>query len=352
MKVAVEEVSFTYGREPVLSSISLELPDGGVTVLIGPSGSGKSTLLQLLAGLLHPRSGTIRFDGEDVTGVPTERRDVGVVFQSYALFPHLTVKENIAFGLTTGRRRFSLRSSRRNLSRHSLEARVWDAAALLGLERLLDRKPSQLSGGEQQRVALARAVAPRPAFLLLDEPLSALDARLRRSVRAELASLLRKLGTTVFYVTHDQEEAMLLADHLAVLNAGRVVQAGPPLDLYRRPATPFVAAFLGEANLVEMAVEEGGGGKPARTPLGCLPLPAGPVRGWLLVRPEDLTEDPLGACATVTDARGLGSHDRVLLTLQNGAEVLAHFPPESAPEPGSKVRIGVRSRRPHFLAEE
>jgi ABC-type sugar transport system ATPase subunit len=350
LKVEVEAVDFAYGRQPVVSGVSLEIPGGGITVLIGPSGSGKSTLLQLLAGLLHPAAGRILFDGEDVTGVPTERRDVGVVFQSYALFPHLTVRDNIAFGLKTGRRHASPRSSRRRLSRHTLEARVWDAAALLGLERLLDRKPSQLSGGEQQRVALARAVAPRPALLLLDEPLSALDARLRRTVRAELAALLRKLGTTVFYVTHDQEEAMLLADHLVVLDQGQVVQAGPPLDLYRRPATPFVAGFLGEANLVAVSVEEGNG-KPARTPLGRLALPAGMSRGWVLVRPEDLTEDPLGACATVVDARGLGPHDRVLLALENGAEVLAHFPPGSAPEPGAKVRIGLRSRTPHFLAE-
>jgi ABC-type sugar transport system ATPase subunit len=343
LKVLVEEVSFAYGQGPVLAGVSVELPDGGITVLIGPSGSGKSTLLQLLAGLLHPTAGRILFDGEDVTGVPTERRDVGVVFQSYALFPHLTVRENIAFGLKTGRRRFSLRSSRRRPSRHSLEARVWDAAALLGLERLLDRKPGQLSGGEQQRVALARAVAPRPALLLLDEPLSALDARLRRAVRAELASLLRKLGTTVFYVTHDQEEAMLLADHLVVLHEGRVAQAGPPLDLYRRPATPFVASFLGEASLVEVSVDAAG------TPLGRLAAPGGPCRGWVLVRPEDVTEDPSGAFATVVDARGLGPHDRVVLALENGAEVLAHFPPESAPEPGARVRIGLRSRKPHFL---
>jgi ABC-type Fe3+/spermidine/putrescine transport system ATPase subunit len=352
LKVDVEAVAFGYGRQPVLSGVSMELPGGGVTVLIGPSGSGKSTLLQLLAGLLHPAAGRILFDGEDVTGVPTERRDVGVVFQSYALFPHLTVRDNIAFGLKTGRRRASLRSSRRPLSRHTLEARVWDAAALLGLERFLDRKPSQLSGGEQQRVALARAVAPRPALLLLDEPLSALDARLRRTVRTELAALLRKLGTTVFYVTHDQEEAMLLADHLVVLDRGQVVQAGPPLDLYRRPATPFVAGFLGEANLVAVSVAESGDGKPARTPLGRLTLPAGMDRGWVLVRPEDLTEDPLGACATVVDSRGLGPYDRVLLTLENGVEVLAHFPPGAAPEPGAKVRIGMRSRSPHFLTEE
>jgi ABC-type Fe3+/spermidine/putrescine transport system ATPase subunit len=350
VKVLVEDASFAYDRRPVLAGVSLDLPEGGITVVIGPSGSGKSTLLQLLAGLLHPGGGRITFDGEDVTGVPTERRDVGVVFQSYALFPHLSVRENIAFGLRTGRRRFSVRSSRRRPSRHTLEARVWDAAALLGLEQLLDRRPSQLSGGEQQRVALARAVAPRPALLLLDEPLSALDARLRRAVRCELASLLRKLGITVFYVTHDQEEAMLLADHLVVLNEGRVVQAGLPLDLYRRPATPFVASFLGEANLVEMAVEASDG-KPGRTPFGKCCLPAGPARGWLLVRPEDVTEDPAGSAATVVDARGVGPHDRVLLLLENGAEVLAHFPPETAPEPGTQVRIGVRSRRPHFLAD-
>jgi ABC-type Fe3+/spermidine/putrescine transport system ATPase subunit len=347
MKVLVDGVSFAYRQDPVLSGVSVGLPDGGITVLIGPSGSGKSTLLQLLAGLLHPTAGRILFDGEDVTGIPTERRDVGVVFQSYALFPHLTVRENIAFGLKTGRR-FSRRSSRRRPSRRWMESRVWDAAALLGLERLLDRRPGQLSGGEQQRVALARAVAPRPALLLLDEPLSALDARLRRSVRAELASLLRKLGTTVFYVTHDQEEAMLLADHLVVLNEGGVVQAGPPLDLYRRPATPFVASFLGEATLLEVAVGEEE--KAARALLGRSASPGLAGRGWLLVRPEDVTEDPLGAFATVVDARGLGPHDRVVLALESGAEVLAHFPPESAPEPGSRVRIGLRSRSPHVLA--
>ncbi|MEA2603038.1 MAG: putative spermidine/putrescine transport system ATP-binding protein [Acidobacteriota bacterium] len=350
MKVHVEDVSFAYGREPVVSGVSLDLPEGGITVVIGPSGSGKSTLLQLLCGLLHPAQGKILFDDEDVTGVPTERRDVGVVFQSYALFPHLSVRENIAFGLKTGRRRFSMRSSRRRPSRRHLEERVWDAAALLSLERLLDRRPAQLSGGEQQRVALARAVAPRPSLLLLDEPLSALDARLRRAVRTELAALLAKLGTTTFYVTHDQEEAMLLADHLVVLDHGRVVQAGPPLDLYRRPATPFVASFLGEANLVEIEARPAIA-TPGRveTPFGSLSLPEAKSRGWLLVRPEDFTDDPCGAMATVLDARGMGPHDRVVLQLEGGTELLAHFPPETAPEPGSKVRVGVRQRRPHFL---
>ncbi|HEX4959233.1 MAG TPA: ABC transporter ATP-binding protein [Thermoanaerobaculia bacterium] len=358
MKVRVEDVSFAYGKEAIVAGVALELPEGGITVVIGPSGSGKSTLVQLLCGLLHPARGQILFDGEDVTGIPTERRDVGVVFQSYALFPHLTVRENIAFGLTTGRRRFSLRSSRRHPSRRHLEERVWDTAALLSLEGLLDRKPGQLSGGEQQRVALARAFAPRPSLLLLDEPLSALDARLRRSVRCELAALLRKLGTTTFYVTHDQEEAMLLADHLVVLDHGRVVQAGDPLDLYRRPLTPFVASFLGEANLVEVEARPVLIPPPAiplrsHTALGSFVLPgASNGGGWVLVRPEDLTEDPCGAMATVLDSRGMGSHDRVILLLEGGTEVLAHFPAETGPSPGAKVRVGVRTRRPHFVAHQ
>jgi ABC-type sugar transport system ATPase subunit len=347
LKVLVEDVAFRYRREPVLSSVSLEMPAGALTVVAGPASCGKSTLLGLIAGLLRPKRGKVVFDGEDVTGLPAERRDVGVIFPAYALFPHLTVRENIAFGLKARRRRSSLRSSRRRPSRHTIEARVWDAAALFGVERLLDARPCQLSAGERQRVALARAMAPRPGVLLLDEPLSALDAGLRRTVRCELNAQLRQLGTTVLYVTRDQETAMLLADHLAVLEGGRIVQAGSPLDLYHRPATPFVASYLGDANLVEVAGEDGEG-LPARSPLGKLPLPPG--KGWLLVRPEDVTEDPAGAAATVADCRCLGSHDRVVFLLDGDLEVVAHFPPGTSPLPGSRVRIGVRCRRPHYLA--
>jgi ABC-type sugar transport system ATPase subunit len=165
-----------------------------------------------------------------------------------------------------------------------------------------------------------------------------------------LACLLRKLDTTVLCVTHEQEEIMLLADQLVVLDRGRVVQAGSPLDLYRRPATPVVASCLGEANLVDVMVEACDGG-PARTPLGRFPLPPGPLRGWLLVRPEDVTEDAGGAVATVLDVREMGPHDRVVFGLEGGAEVLAHLPPNSAPEAGRQVRLGVRRRKPHFLAE-
>jgi ABC-type sugar transport system ATPase subunit len=322
----------TSRRQEVIAGVSLALADGGITVVIGPSGSGKSTLVALVAGLLAPATGRILFAGRDVAGVPPESRDVGMVFQSYALFPHLSVEDNVAFGLTTGRRR---------LPRREVAPRVRELAALLGLAPLLGRRPAELSGGEQQRVALARALAPRPALLLLDEPLSALDASLRRLLRAELAGLLRRLGTTVLYVTHDQEEAMMLADHLVVLEGGRVVQAGPPLELYRRPAHPFVAGFLGEANLLPIAASQ--------TEPGLLP-PSGlaAAGGWLLVRPEDLVADERGAPASVLEARCLGAFDRVVLRLAGGSELRAHLPPGTAPLPGSILRI--KARRTHVLA--
>jgi len=351
MRVELRDVAFAYGREPVLSGLSLTLPEGGITVVIGPSGSGKSTLLRLLAGLLAPASGAVLFDGQDVAAVPTERRDVGVVFQSYALFPHLTVAENVAFGLASARGRRSAGGPPEETAR-----RVREAAALLAIEPLLGRRPAELSGGEQQRVALARAIAPRPALLLLDEPLSALDARLRRSVRAELAALLRRLATTVFYVTHDQEEAMLLADHLVVLDRGRVVQQGPPLELYRRPADAFVAGFLGEASLLPAAVlGAAGGALRLSTPLGEIEIPgvAAPGRrGTLLVRPEDVdlaAEGSVGTMATVLSARGLGSHDRAVFRLATGEEILAHLPPGAAPAEGSAVRLALRAGRGHLL---
>jgi iron(III) transport system ATP-binding protein len=321
-------LGFSYSGRPVLEGVTLALPAGQTSVVIGPSGSGKSTLLQLLAGLLRPDAGEIRFDGRDVAGLPPERRDIGMVFQSYALFPHLRVRDNVAFGLRTAARR---------AGRGEIEERVRDAAGLLGILDLLDRRPGELSGGEQQRVAVARAIAPRPALLLLDEPLSALDARLRRTVRAELAALLRRLGTTVLYVTHDQEEAMLLADHLVVLRDGRVAQAGPPLDLYRRPADAFVAAFLGEASVL-----------PAEALAG-YPPPGEP--GRLVVRPEDLTLDEAGTPVRVAESRGVGPYDRAVLVTAGGTELLAHLPPGSAPAAGSTVRIAILPGRGCFLPD-
>jgi len=291
-------------------------------------------------------AGRILFAERDVAGVPPERRDVGVVFQSYALFPHLSVEDNIAFGLTVRRRR---------LPRREVAPRVLELAALLGLTPLLARRPAELSGGERQRVALARALAPRPALLLLDEPLSALDALLRRQLRTELAALLRRLGTTVLYVTHDQEEAMILADHLVVLEAGRVVQAGPPLELYRRPAHPFVAAFLGEATLLPIAASRDertwepllGLASSTMPPAGPGAAPA-PGGGWLLIRPEDVVVDERGMPAAVLEARCLGAFDRVVLRLAGGHELRAHLPAGTAPPPGSTLCIA--ARRTHVLA--
>ena len=353
MRVDLVEVAFAYGREQeALAAVSLALADGGITVVVGPSGSGKSTLVALVAGLLAPAAGSILFAGRDMAGVPPERRDVGVVFQHYALFPHLSAEDNIAFGITTTHRR---------LPRREVAPRVRELAALLGLTPLLARRPSELSGGERQRVALARALAPRPALLLLDEPLSALDASLRRQLRAEVAALLRGLGTTVLYVTHDQEEAMMLADHLVVLQGGRVVQAGPPLELYRRPANPFVAGFLGEANLLPIAASRADG-EPRRLPaLPLLPGPAGSTRrpgdaeaapaaagGWLLVRPEDVVADERGVPATVLEARCLGAFDRIVLRLDGGWELRAHLPAGTGPPPGSTLRVA--AQRGHVLA--
>lgn len=362
MRVDLEEVAFAYGRQQeALVAVSLALADGGITVVVGPSGSGKSTLVALVAGLLAPAAGRILFAGRDMAGVPPERRDVGVVFQSYALFPHLSVADNVAFGLTTRHRR---------LPRREVAPRVRELAALLGLTPLLARRPAELSGGERQRVALARALAPRPALLLLDEPLSALDAPLRRQLRAEVAALLRGLGTTVLYVTHDQEEAMMLADHLVVLQGGRVVQAGPPLELYRRPVNPFVAGFLGEANLLPLAASQAASDPvPPMPPMPLmppmppilLPGPGGatlppaepeaspaPAGGWLLVRPEDVVADERGVPAAVLEARCLGAFDRVVLRLAGGRELRAHLPAGTAPPLGSTLHVA--ARRSHVLA--
>jgi ABC-type Fe3+/spermidine/putrescine transport system ATPase subunit len=368
VRVDLQDVAFAYGRQQeAVAAVSLALADGEITVVVGPSGSGKSTLVALIAGLLAPAAGRILFAGRDMAGVPPERRDVGVVFQSYALFPHLSVEDNVAFGLTTRHRR---------LPRREVAPRVRELAALLGLTPLLGRRPAELSGGERQRVALARALAPRPALLLLDEPLSALDASLRRQLRAEVAALLRGLGTTVLYVTHDQEEAMMLADHLVVLQGGRVVQAGPPLELYRRPANPFVAGFLGEANLLPIAASQAESEPlPLPTLLPTLPLlpplpprgpggstwrpgdaeaaPAAPAAsatagGWLLVRPEDVVADERGVPAAVLETRCLGALDRVVLRLAGGRELRAHLPAGTGPPPGSTLRIA--ARRGHLLA--
>jgi ABC-type sugar transport system ATPase subunit len=236
------------GGNPILRGVDLEVSDGELVVLVGPSGCGKSTLLRTVAGLELPDRGTIRIGERDVTSLPPRERDVAMVFQSYALYPHLTVRENLSFGLKL-----------RGTDAATIAARTSEVADMLGLTPLLDRYPRQMSGGQRQRVAMGRAIARRPSIFLFDEPLSNLDAALRADVRIEIKRLHARLASTMLYVTHDQVEAMTLADRLVVLRAGHVEQIGPPLEVYARPSSRFVAAFLGSPgmNFVPGAIESG-----------------------------------------------------------------------------------------------
>lgn len=224
--------------------ISLVIPGGSLFFLLGPSGCGKTTLLRMIAGFAQPTSGRILFDREDVSRVPPHRRDTGMVFQSYALWPHMTVAENVAFGLKV-----------RKYGKSEQEQRVREVLTLVQMDHLQDRKPTELSGGQQQRVALARALAIRPKCLLLDEPLSNLDAKLRLEMRSEIRRIVKQAGTTAIYVTHDQKEALSMADGIAVLRQGKLEQTGTPEQLYRQPATRFVADFIGESNFLTGTVE-------------------------------------------------------------------------------------------------
>ncbi|MFK5605634.1 MULTISPECIES: ABC transporter ATP-binding protein [Haloferax] len=245
MRLELDAVSKRYGSATALDSVSLSVDDGEFFTLVGPSGCGKTTTLRCIAGFESPTEGTVRFDGESMVGVAPESRGVGVVFQNYALFPHLSVGENVAYGL-----RFT--DPPGGGSRDDRVAELLDLVDLAGFE---DRDPDSLSGGQQQRVALARALAPGPDLLLLDEPMSALDARLRDRLRRQVKRIQSDLGVTTVYVTHDQSEALAVSDRVAVLNGGRVEQVGRPRELYRRPRTRFVAEFLGENNVLDGVVE-------------------------------------------------------------------------------------------------
>lgn len=238
MALQLENLNRRYGSTVAVGDVTLELPPDRVLGLLGPSGSGKSTLLRLVAGLEQPDSGRIVFAGRDLSGVPAQQRNFGVVFQDFALFPHLNVARNVAFGLVE-----------RRWPRERVRERVRELLSLVGLDGLAERRVQQLSGGQQQRVALARALAPSPAMLLLDEPLSNLDANLRETLTGELASLLAMPGLSAVHVTHDQAEAFRLADFIAILKAGRVVQSGPARAVFEAPRNPWVARFLGYRNV-------------------------------------------------------------------------------------------------------
>jgi ABC-type sugar transport system ATPase subunit len=286
--IRLERITKTYPNgHTAVRNTDLDIGDGEFLVLVGPSGCGKSTLLRLIAGLETPTSGRIFIGDEDVSGVPPQARDLAMVFQSYALYPHMTVRDNLAYGLRA-----------RHTDRAVAAQRVADVAAALDLEALLDRRPAQLSGGQRQRVALGRAIVRQPRAFLLDEPLSNLDPALRTQARAELRRLHRKLGITTVYVTHDQEEAMTLGGRVAVMRAGVIEQAAPPLDIYARPANTFVARFIGTPpmNLV-----------PAT--LARIEAPAGAVAG---IRPHDVRLAPDGSLPAVVELVEPRGHDHLL----------------------------------------
>ncbi|PLJ78407.1 ABC transporter ATP-binding protein [Infirmifilum sp. SLHALR2] len=239
VRVTVEDVWMVFGKVTALSGVSLEIEEGELVTLLGPSGCGKTTLLRIIAGLYRPTKGRVYFDGADITDRPPWERNVGLVFQDYALWPHMTVFDNIAYGLRL-----------RKVPKEEIAERVNRVAELLRIQDLLDRYPHQLSGGQQQRVALARAIVINPSVLLLDEPLSNLDAKIRVNVRSEIRKLQKRLGITSIYVTHDQEEALSISDRIAVMNMGRIEQVGKPIEIYRDPASLFVADFIGQVNIL------------------------------------------------------------------------------------------------------
>jgi iron(III) transport system ATP-binding protein len=246
VKVEFQNIALAFGKTEVLRDISLAIEPGEFFALLGPSGSGKSTLLRVIAGFAQAKSGRVLVDGQDISAVPPWKRDIGMVFQNYALWPHMTVHDNVAFGL-----------EERRLPRNEVKRKVAAALELVGLTELGARRPSQLSGGQQQRVALARTIAIEPKVLLLDEPLSNLDAKLRVHMRAELLALQRKLGVTTIFVTHDQEEALSISDRVAVLDAGVIQQVGTPVELFDRPANRFIANFVGTINLYAGTLKAG-----------------------------------------------------------------------------------------------
>jgi multiple sugar transport system ATP-binding protein len=323
-RIVLRNVRKVFGEVEVIPSVNLEIEDGSFVVFVGPSGCGKSTLLRLIAGLEDTSGGAIEIDGVDVAKAPPAKRGLSMVFQSYALYPHMSVRNNIAFGLKMA-----------GEPKDVIARKVEKAAATLNLTSYLDRRPGQLSGGQRQRVAIGRAIVREPKAFLFDEPLSNLDAALRGQMRIEITQLHQQLGTTMIYVTHDQIEAMTMADKIVVLNAGRVEQVGTPLELYNHPANLFVAGFIGSPRMNLLAEPGGGGAK-------------------IGVRPEDLevSREAGKWRGTVTIAEHLGSDTFFHIDVEGVGRMTVRTPGEFGLTPGETVWLTARPGRIHRFAAD
>ncbi|WP_334190145.1 ABC transporter ATP-binding protein [Noviherbaspirillum sp.] len=345
-KIILSQVSKRYGEQAVVNDLDLDMADGEFVVLVGPSGCGKSTTLRMIAGLEDVSSGTIHIAGRDVTQLQPGERNIAMVFQNYALYPHKTVYENLAFGLRM-----------RKVPAAEIETKVQWAAQMLGIESLLPRKPRQLSGGQMQRVSLGRALVRSPEVFLLDEPLSNLDAKLRIRMREEIAQLHKRVGTNMVYVTHDQVEAMTLGDRIVIMNQGKVQQVGRPLDVYDSPANLFVAGFIGapEMNLIKGTLQDVRGQVVFQAPGitvplgGAMPLAAKSGAGVVLgVRPEHASMEgegngPMGSVSLVEQ---LGAQTLTMLELDGGDQSVPGSPSRFRVLTGRRdnVQIGDRAR--------
>jgi putative spermidine/putrescine transport system ATP-binding protein len=348
LAVHLDNVTKSFGGVQVIKGVSLSIKQGEFVSLLGPSGCGKTTLLRMIAGLEEATSGSIHIGGTDSTHLPPEHRDIAMVFQSYALLPHLTVLENVMFPLRM--RKLGERAEQRERAEAVLE--------LVQLSHLARRRPRQLSGGQQQRVAVARAIVSSPKVLLLDEPLSNLDARLRESMQEELIQLHRKTGLTTVFVTHDQEEALSLSDRVVLLNAGVIEQEGIPDELYVAPRSRFAASFMGSTNLLEVELEPGAEGMRAQLSGGQSLLVGGEVRqrgkATIMIRQEDVRLAPAspGAAATATLVTRifLGSRTRYVLDL-DGHMIRCLAPADQLLDVGEKVSVLVQPERIRVLAD-
>lgn len=336
-KLIIEGLSKQYGSVTALEPTNLTVPTGEFLTLLGPSGSGKTTLLQMVCGLVEPTSGRILIDGRDQTQTPVHQRDIGLVFQHYALFPHLTVAENIEFPLRM-----------RAMSAEDIKRRVKDALAMVQLDHLAARFPRELSGGQQQRVALARSFVYQPSIILMDEPLGALDKKLREHMQIEIKQLHRETGATIIYVTHDQEEALAMSDRICLMNHARIEQLGTPHEIYARPATAFAADFIGISNIFRGRVDTSNGEKCLSTRHGQLRLPTGATysgtEAAIVIRPEQIS---LGGNhgntieGRVIDAVYAGSETRLIVDLDEGETVIVRLPPgQPAPASGERATLG------------